>query len=87
MTAQDAFSSLNYYEIQEMKNRFGISMSQLEELAVEAMYALIWVIRRRTEANLDINTIKNMSFSEVTSYFAEPDDVQAGKDEPSILTG
>jgi hypothetical protein len=85
LTAEDAFGSMNYYEIQDMKKHFGVSMSQLEGLAVEAMYALVWVMERRADVNCPIGTVKEMPFTAVSGYFAEADPAgelgEAGKDE------
>jgi hypothetical protein len=73
VTAEEAFNSLNYYEIQDMKKHWHVTMSHIEELAVEAMFALVWVIKRRENAEISVDAVKSMQFKDVSGYFAEAD--------------
>lgn len=73
LTAEDAFGTLNYYEIQDMKRSFNLDMSQIESLAVEAMYGLVWVIERRNDSSVKPPDIKGVPFVEISNYFADAD--------------
>jgi hypothetical protein len=83
MTMSEAFDSLNYFELQDLKNTFGVSMSQLEAMVDNAMWGLVYVIEKRTNPKVPAKDIKAMTLKEISGYFTPEELVEdeQGKDE------
>lgn len=81
LSAEEAFNSLTYWEIQDLK-KFGVNMADLEELAVEAMYGLVWVVQRRTDPSFSPKTVKDLTMGQIVGFFAadQPESEAEGKD-------
>jgi hypothetical protein len=83
MTMSEAFDSLNYFELQDMKKTFGVTMSQLEAMVDNAMWGLVYVIEKRTNPKVDVKEVKGLTFKDISTYFTPEELIEGeqGKDD------
>lgn len=70
LTTEEAFKSLNYFDLQTIKAGFGVNLAQVDEMPMEAMYAVVSILESRKEGGMNPTAVKRLSMQDITEYFA-----------------
>lgn len=84
-TAEQVFDTVTGFDEIAIAQHFGRTVQELAEKDASMFgRALVFVVKRRDGASDDEarNAALGMTFGEFQAFFAEPTEVEAGKDEP-----
>lgn len=74
MTLVQAMESLNYFDLQDIRAKWKVTLAEAETKGDDLTYAVVWVLEKRANPDVKVDEIKAMSMREINDYFTKDEE-------------